>query len=143
MYDTLFRLSDPDANDAQEQQRFQQGLRNQLNRAVADVRLFRANIIRSKPPVPPDCKVVDSYYMRAVDREGQQTAIVLDALARGDAGTIQRVGSSGVGSIDQDLGNANLALERAFRGRGLDPQFRIETGKSSSMLGSLMGMGGL
>jgi len=77
-----------------------------------------------------------------VDQESQATAR-LDALGRRDIGTIKQIGGSGVGLIDRNLGLANRALERVYRGRGLNQQFEIQTGGNSSMLGGMVGLGGI
>jgi hypothetical protein len=68
---------------------------------------------------------------------------LLDALVRKDIGRIKQIGRTATGRIDRNLGMANMRLEQAYRGRGLNQQFRIETGGNASMLGGLMGMGGM
>jgi hypothetical protein len=142
-YAAAFNLADPDANDAQVQAQFDANLRAQLNQAVRDIGLFRNNILRSKPPVPADCGALDQYYMAAVGQEAQETAALLDALNRKDIGRIKQIGGSGVGLIDRNLGLANKALEKVYRGRGLNQQFEIQTGGNSSMLGGMVGLGGV
>ena len=142
-YQAALGLADPDSNDAVIQQQFNQNLMVTLNRAVAASRMFRTNIMRTKPAVPSDCKALDQYYMAAMDEESTQTVALLDALVRKDIGRIKQIGRTAAGRIDKNLGMANLRLEQTYRGRGLNQQFRIETGGNSSMLGGLMGMGGM
>jgi len=142
-YQTAMGLADPDSNDAVMQQQFDRNIQITLQRTVAAIRLFRQNIIRTKPAVPSDCKALDSYYMAAMEQEGLLTANLIDALTRKDIGRIKMLARGGTANIDRNLGQANLRLEQAYRGRGLNQQFRIETGGNSSMLGGLMGMGGL
>jgi hypothetical protein len=142
-YQAMLGLADPDTNDAQLQAQMDQNLRNSLQRTVAAINNFGRNITRSKPAVPSDCRALDSYYMAAVRLEAEQTAVLLDALARKDIGRIRAVGSRTVASIDTNLGAANRQLEEVYRQRGLNPQFRIQTGGNSSMLGGLVGLGGM
>jgi hypothetical protein len=63
--------------------------------------------------------------------------------ARKDIGRIKQLGRAGVSNIDMNLGMANRELERVYHQRGLNQQFRIETGGNSSMLGGMTGLGGL
>jgi hypothetical protein len=142
-YQAMLGLADPDANDAQLQRQFDAGIQQTLNRALMAARQFRVNILRTKPPVPSDCKALDNYYMRAVDLEAQQTVVLMDALARKDIGRVKSIGRSGVAQVDTNLGMANKALEEVYRQRGLNQQFRIQTGGNSSMLGGMIGLGGL
>lgn len=140
-YQIMLGLADPDSNDAAMERQFQQSLQLQIRRTVAAIQLFRTNIMRTRPPVPSDCKALDQYYLSAVSQEGVQTAALLDALSRRDIGAIRRVGKTGVAKIDRDLGMANRKLEEVYRQRGLNQQFQIETGGNSSMLGGLIGLG--
>jgi hypothetical protein len=142
-YQTAMGLADPDSNDAMIQRQFDQNIQVTLNRAVTATRMFRQNIMRTKPAVPSDCKALDQYYMAAMEEEGMQTVQLLDALVRKDIGRIKQIGRTATGRIDRNLGMANMRLEQAYRGRGLNQQFRIETGGNASMLGGLMGMGGM
>ncbi len=142
-YQTALGLADPDANDAMIQQQFNAQLQQTLNLTLNSIRAFRANITRTKPFVPADCRALDAYYLRAVDLEGQQTALLMDALMRKDIGRIKSIGRSGVASIDQNLGMSNRELERVYQQRGLNQQFRIQTGGNSSMLGGMIGLGGM
>ncbi len=142
-YQTMLGLSDPDANDIQMQQQFDNRIRQSLQRTVQAIRIFGNNISRTKPPVPSDCRALDAHYLRAVTLEAEQTAGLLDALARKDIGRVRSIGKSGVGSIDTSLGMANRELEKVYQGRGLNQQFRIETGGNSSMLGGMIGLGGV
>lgn len=142
-YQAALGLANPDANDALLQQQFDRNMQLTLQRTVAAIQLFRQNIIRTKPPVPPDCKALDQYYMAAMEQEGVATASLLEALARKDIGRIKQISRMGTGNIDRNLGMANRKLEEVYRGRGLNQQFRIETGGNASMLGGLMGLGGM
>lgn len=142
-YQAALGLADPDTNDAVLQQQFNQNIQVTLNRTIAAIRLFRQNILRTKPPVPTDCKALDQYYMAAMEQEGIVTANLIEALARKDIGRIKMLAKGGTGSIDRNLGMANLRLEQVYRSRGLNQQFRIETGGNASMLGGMMGLGGL
>lgn len=142
-YQAMFGLADPDANDAQIQQQFDRTLQGELRDCLTATRLFANNITRTKPPVPADCRALDSYYMAAVRQEAQTTVLLMDALAHKDIGRIKQVGSAGVGSIDQNLGMANRQLEQVYRQRGLNQQFVIKTGGNSSMLGGMIGLSGM
>jgi hypothetical protein len=142
-YQTMLGLADPDTNDAALQRQMDANLQVTLQRTVAAIRLFRSNVMRTKPPVPADCQALDRYYMSAMEQEGTTTAALMDAMARKDIGRIKMLSKSGVGSIDKDLGMANLKLEQVYKSRGLNQQFRIETGGNSSMLGGMLGLGGL
>jgi hypothetical protein len=121
--------------------RRQQQQRAEVSRILAAMQVFRNNILRTKPPVPPDCRALDTYYMAAMDEEVRQTARALDAFGRSDIGSLRQILSAGggVSRIDTNLGMANRELERAFRGRGLNPIFSIPTGSNSSLLGGLVG----
>jgi hypothetical protein len=140
-YQTALGLSDPDADNVAEN--FDRNIQDTLIRTQTAMRNFRENILRTKPRVPADCMALDQYYLRAVELEAEQTAKLMEALARKDIGRIRSVGKSGVGSIDVNLGLANKCLEQVYRQRGLNQQFRIETGGNSSLLGGLMGLGGM
>lgn len=142
-YQTAMGLADPDSNDVVMQQQFDRNIQITLQRTVAAIRIFRTNILRTKPAVPADCKALDQFYMAAMEQEGLLTANLIDALTRKDIGRIKMLARGGTASIDRNLGQANLRLEQTYRGRGLNQLFRIETGGNSSMLGGLMGMGGL
>ncbi len=142
-YGVMLGFSDPAADDIALQRQFDQNLRNSLNRALTAVQVFRTNIMRTKPPVPSDCKSLDNYYMAAVDEESRQTAALMQSLAGRDMGAIRSISKVGVGRIDQNLGMANKQLAKAYEGRGLNQQFTIETGGNSSMLGGLIGLGGM
>jgi hypothetical protein len=142
-YQTMFSLADPDSNDAQVQQQFNQNLQGSLQRSLQTIRAFRQNVMKTKPPVPPDCGALDRYYMAAVDEESQQTVALMDALGRKDIGQVKAIGKAGVRNIDRNLGMANKELEKAYRGRGLNQQFTIDTGSGSSMLGGMIGLGGV
>jgi hypothetical protein len=138
-YQTMIGMSDPDFDERQ----FDRGLQMTLNRTLIAMRSFRNNILRTKPPVPADCKALDQYYMAAVGDEAMTTARLLQAMVNKDIGSVKAVGKSGTANIDWNLGQANQHLERVYQGRGLNQQFRIQTGGSSSMLGGLVGLGGL
>jgi hypothetical protein len=141
-YQAALQLADPYSNDVQVQQQFDQGMQLTLQRALRAAQVMRNNL-RTHPPVPPDCRALHQFYTTAAAQEADQTALLLDALARKDIGRVRSVGRSGMGMIDRNLGQANLELERVYKGRGLNPQFRIETGGNSSMLGGMLGLGGL
>ncbi|MGV3723621.1 MAG: hypothetical protein ACO1SX_22215 [Actinomycetota bacterium] len=142
-YQTALGLADPDSNDAMIQQQFNQNLMRTLNNAVFAARKFQQNVISTKPKVPSDCLALDQYYMAAMKEESEQTVMLLNALVRKDIGQIKRIGNTASGRINKNLGMANLRLEQVYRGRGLNQQFRIETGGNASMLGGMMGMGGM
>lgn len=144
-YQAALGLADPDTNDAILQQQFDRNIQVTLQRTVGAIRLFRQNVVNSKRsvPVPPDCRALDQHYMSALEQEGVATAALLEALTRKDIGRIKQIGRSGTGNIDRSLGMANNKLEQVYRSRGLNQQFRIETGGGSSMLGGMMGLGGL
>jgi hypothetical protein len=143
IYDAMMGLADPDNTDAMIQGRMSQNTQVRINRTVLAIRAFRSNVLRTKPPVPTDCKALDQYYMAAMEEEGTKTLQILDAFQRQDLARLNMLRQTATRTIDRNLGQANLRLEQVFRGRGLNQQFRIETGNNSSMLGGLMGMGGL
>lgn len=142
-FGAMMGLSDPDANDMEIQQRFNQGLMNKLNAVVHDIRLTLVNIQRTKPPVPDDCRALDLYYTQAVRLESEFTVRILQALATKNIGMIRSLGTRASSEINQNLGRANLKLREAYRGRGLNQLFEIETGSNGSMLGGLGGLKGL
>jgi hypothetical protein len=114
-----------------------------LRLARQEVNAFRQRIVRTKPIVPPDCRIVDQYYMGAIAREGTQTSDFLDALGyAGDTPTGQ-IDHHGTGGIDRDLTIANARLEQTFRKRGLPATLRLEMGPDASLLGILTTQHGL
>lgn len=131
-------LSDPDA-DPQEMNR--RRLQATFNETLRAMNITWANIRRTKPAVPSDCRALDSYYMAGMEEEMVQTANVLRAFTAGNIGDLKSIGGRAVANIDEKLGLANRELESAFRQRGLNQQFRIETGGGSSMLGGLKAPG--
>jgi hypothetical protein len=133
-------LGDPDNNNEEASfAQMQQNQINKVNRIARAMQIFAQSIRKTKPPVPSDCKALDSFYMSAMDEEARQTVITLEAFARQDIGRLKQVMGSGVGNIDSQLGLANLELEKAYRGRGLNKLFTISTGGNSSLFGGLVG----
>ena len=131
---------DPDvATEQQRMAQMQQSQINKVNQIVRAMQLFAQNIRKTKPPVPTDCKALDTFYMGAMDEEARQTVVTLDAFSKHDIGRLRQVMRTGVGGIDAKLGSANLELQRVFKGRGLNQVFTIETGRSSSVFGGLVG----
>lgn len=107
--------------------------RQLLRQARQQVSAFRQRIVRTKPIVPPDCRLVDQYYMGAISREGSQASDLLETAGPGS----EVLGRSGTGSVDRDLTVANAKLEQLFRKRGLPVTLRLEMGPDASLLGML------
>lgn len=136
-YQNALNMADPDAVDGQ----FDRHLQVTLNNTVRAIQLFRNNVLRTKPRVPVDCQQLDRYYMDALRQEGDTTAGLFHAMATKDIGRIKMLGRQGVAGIDRNLRNANRELEKVYRGRDLNPDFAIEAGGNSSLLGGMMGLG--
>ncbi|MFN3650016.1 MAG: zinc-ribbon domain-containing protein [Armatimonadota bacterium] len=135
----MLAQSEPDADGME----FQRRIQARLDKTVQAMHAFEQNIMRTRPQVPADCQALDQFYLAALKEEIEATPKVMQGLASGDIGAIKRAGSEGVARIDRNLGQANLALSEVYRGRGLNQQFRIQTGSGSSMLGGLTGLGGM
>jgi hypothetical protein len=140
---TLLSLSDPDANETITAQQMEQRTAAMFQRTLAAIQAFQQNIVRTRPPVPSDCRTLDNLYLAAAQREGQATAQLVAAMSRRDIGTIKTIGRQAVGDINSKLGQANLELERVYKGRGLNQLFKIDAGGGSSMLDGISGLGGL
>jgi len=111
--------------------------RQVLHLAGQEVSAFRQRILRTKPVVPADCRIVDQYFMGAIAQEGSQAADLLEALEQQDADRVRQLQHSGTGRIDRDLTVANAKLEQTLRKRGQPLVLRIETGVDASLLGAL------
>jgi hypothetical protein len=112
--------------------------RQELHLAGQEVGAFRQRILRTKPVVPPDCRIVDQYYMGALSYEGSQTAEFVQALEQGAADRVRQLQRGGTGRIDRDLTVANAKLEQTFRKRGQPQELRLEMGADASLLGALI-----
>jgi len=140
---TLLSLADPDANETVAAQQMEQRMANMFRQTLVAINQFQQNIQRTRPPVPSDCKALDNLYLSASLREAQATAQLVQAMSRRDIGTIKTIGRSAVADINSKLGQANLELERVYKGRGLNQLFKIDAGGGSSMLDGISGLGGL
>lgn len=108
-----------------------------LRQAGEEVSAFRQRVLRTKPIVPADCRVVDQYYMAALAQEGAEAAALLDALEQQDRDRIRQLQRRGTAGIDRDLTVANSKLEQTFRKRGEPVTLRLEMGPDASLLGAL------
>lgn len=105
--------------------------------ALAEARAFSQRVVRTKPVVPADCRIVDQYYMGALDREAAGAAALVDALDAGNEDEARRVQKAATGAVDRDLTVANANLEQTFRKRGEPVTLHLETGAVASILGVL------
>jgi hypothetical protein len=105
--------------------------------ALAEVRAFSQRVVRTKPVVPADCRIVDQYYMGALAREGAGATDLVEALQAGDAEEVRRRQKAAINAVDRDLTVANAKLEQTFRKRGAPVTLHLETGAVASILGVL------
>ncbi len=133
-------LTDPDVNEnvlmAQDQQRKGLLFRN-IQRAM---HVFHANVRRTKPPVPQDCRVVDLHFMGAMQLESELEMAVIDAFLKNDLGRLMVLKQTGVKGIDNRLRQANFALRQVFRGRNLPESFEITSGSGAGIGGPFQGL---
>ena len=128
-------------------QRMQQGLVMKTRETVIAMRRFAANIERSKPAVPLDCRDLDQTYLSALRAEIELTPVLTQTIgsalsgnAANSMGQLTRI-MARAKQIDRVLGDANRKLQTVFRGRGLESRFEIESKSSNSSL--LGGAGGI
>lgn len=133
-------LTDPDVNEnvlmAQDQQRKGMLFRN-IQRAM---HVFHANVRRTKPPVPQDCRVVDFHFMGAMQLESELEMAVINAFLKNDLGRLMVLKQTGVRGIDSRLRQANFALRQVFRGRNLPESFEITSGNGAGLGGPFQGL---
>jgi hypothetical protein len=108
-----------------------------VREALAEVRAFSQRVVRTKPVVPADCRIVDQYYMGALDREAAGAAALVEALEAGNEDESRRLQKAAIGAVDRDLTVANAKLEQTFRKRGEPVTLHLETGAAASLLGVL------
>jgi len=111
--------------------------RQVLHLAGQEVRAFRQRILRTRPVVPPECRIVDQYYMGALSQEASQTIDLLEAMEQQDVDQTRQFQRLGTGRVDRDLTVANAKLEQTLRKHGQPPALRIEMGAGASLLGAL------
>jgi hypothetical protein len=138
-----------DDNQGDPQQALDRDLNATTNKIVRAIREFHAKIAgsRARLVVPRDCQVLDNEYMGAVNAESQLLPDVLTAMrlgmqnhdTRGLMATRRRIQTE----IYPRLTRADAALNRVYRGRGLDPAQNFKIDSKPLMDGGGGGLGGL
>lgn len=138
LMDQLNMALDPEAMSeaqmANRQFQLKAGLVRDVQRAMAQ---FHQNVMRTKPPVPADCRGVDNYYMSAMNVEQQVTLQSIQAFANNDLARLLVIKQTGTRPIYQNLRMADHALRQVFKSRELPVVFEITDSKGG------LGMSGL
>jgi hypothetical protein len=126
-------FSDPDNNnELQSAQESQQRYIAQMAKIQRAMAVMNQNILRTKPPVPKDCKALDEMYMTALRKQSEVEMATMRAFDQKDIGKLfQMFDSQNIGWIDQQLVKANNELQKVFRNRGMEPTYTISSGSSS------------
>jgi hypothetical protein len=93
-----------------------------LQQAVTARRQFQDGIKRRKPPVPADCRTLDSFYVTAIDLEARIASDLLDAVTQHNTRRAEYFSTTAAGRVTLQLDNASQELRKVFRKRSLHPQ---------------------
>lgn len=104
--------------------------------------IFWNNMLRTKPPVPEDCKFLDYYYTTAAKLSIQTAQQLQGALTSGNYGAIQ-VLSKNSAVINANLKRANAELEKVRDVRRLPFTWAIQESGGGGGMGLGLGLPGM
>lgn len=142
-YDMIFAMSDPNAGPEVDQRamRMPQQKMAEFAEVQRRVGIFWQNILRTKPPVPEDCKFLDGFYTEAARQCIIAAQEMQVALPRMDMGSIKSAGAR-MNVVNANLKRANQELEKVRDVRRLPFTWSInQEGGGGGGMGGLGGMG--
>jgi hypothetical protein len=124
--------------DPAEREREQKKVQDVARGALTAVRILPQALLRTRPPVPPECTTLNSRYTAALEQEATLAAAALESVAENDPQRIANLRRTGAASVVVGLRSANVELEKLYRSQKAPQPFQVQSGMSASMATDLI-----